>query len=474
MSAGSIFRDRSYIVDPQDWSGAKHRVGSTETSVWNGGDAISPGTRPSIVRATRPPRSLTPADVQHLKDFAITKSKDEVKALIAQARQARRNAADVAREADRIRWRVFREELATYRQSKDRRRRAKLLLPPTNYTKTITKFNFSAWYGQYVPAPPRVFSGVYDPWGGELKAVDPSKEYKVIEKLRAKAYGSGFNPAVFTAEGRQAFRMIGNAARRLAQAGSAMKDWDWKGVAENLLLPPESVNFVMSRKGKTAADNWLELQYGWLPLLSDMEAGAQFLGEALNELHPGRQKLQARKTWFEEEGIANTTGGPAFSKRVTIFQLQYIIYGLQMSPVNVPSMYTVATVAWEKLPYSFLVDWVLPIGSYLEACRTASDLKGTVVRTLKRYALTTQVDYGTSMVYLGVFSAPSGEDQVSKMKIERTVTEEIRPPSPMGGMADDLTFLSWRRAANAVALVTQVFEPSKLWSAVKHRHTHTK
>lgn len=413
MTTGSKYVNGLY---PVNTPAGLMNVGKTVNTVWNGGNAIQVGKpRSSYPRVKRPPRP---------------------------------RRVDFTSEADYV---GQLREWYTWRPA----RRKLTLLPPQNYTKVQTEHHYATWWYKRGTWAPAVTNSMYDPWGASPPIPDPSHEYKVIEKLRRKVYGSGFNPAVFTAEGKQAFDMISGACTGLVGALEAVKKGDYRKAAKHLAVPVKSVRRAFSAK-KTSADRWLELQYGWLPLLSDLEEAGQYIAELVNQTQAGRTKVMARRAWSVEESSPPRATG-SFTRRVTVFQLQYIIYGYRKSPVYVPSLQTVATVAWEKLPWSFVADWVIPIGSYLAACRTASDIKGTVVKTLKSNSVTTEYSFGTGDKYLGWHATPYGEPSVRVFNMRRTVSEEISPPSPVGGMATSLEFLSWRRAANAVALLTQVF-----------------
>lgn len=426
MTTGSRTYDRRQTFTLP--GGGTAKAGEVISITWSGGDSITPTIhRDAFTRKQARPSRIT---------------KEEIRALRA---EAERTGALFVNLLYDLR---AKKRLAAIRQ--------RVLLPPNNFTKTIIHRYESIWNGVTDGTYKGIYSSMYDPWGGNHAPVDPGKEYKLIAKLREKAYGSGFNPAVFTAEGREAFNMIGDAASSLTGALKSLRKGDVRGVAKHLTVSVREVRRAFNAK-RTMSGRWLELQYGWLPLVSDMEEGAKYLASALNESKYGRNKLVARKTWYTEEdapsGAYKTS--PYFSKRVCVFQLQYIIYGLQKSPVYLPSLWTVASVAWEKLPWSFVGDWVVPIGAYLEACRTAADLKGKVVRTLRRDYITTSVSFGTRQVFQSWYSPLFGQPRIHYTRVDRTVSEELQPPSPVTGMATDLTFLSWRRAANAVALLTQ-------------------
>jgi hypothetical protein len=190
------------------------------------------------------------------------------------------------------------------------------------------------------------------------------------------------------------------------------------------------------------------------------------------KLIPG--SLRATKTWSAEKStsLAPSTFDMRFTRRVDVFSLQYVIYGVSARNTFSPSVATVASVAWEKLPYSFVADWFIPIGSYIEACRTAADISGTIVRSLKQDTIYLDYKYGPGILVKGDWSGPG--TSYRRMTFTRSVSSEIRVPHPLSSLAADdlLQYKSWRHAANAVALLT-----AKNWSffgkAVAGRKTST-
>lgn len=351
-------------------------------------------------------------------------------------------------------------------------------LPPQNYSKTVVEqwytFRPARWSGNssdsYFAGTPNtppdlsVTSSLYD----------VRQEYKLLAKLREKAYGSGFNPAVFVAEGRQALGMISNAAIRIGSAIGRLRARDPHGVLEALGLEPNNrFSKGLRDRSKALSSSWLEVNYGWMPLLKDAEEGAKWLAEALNGGKTPSAGLKARKTWSAEKSTSRAPGiyDGFFTRRVDIFQLQYEIKGVALRNTFAPTIATVASVAWEKLPYSFVADWFVPVGAYIEACRTASDISGTVIRSLK--VDKTFLDYKMGPGITPKGSWYGGRDPgYTRMEFSRTVSTEIQVPNPLTTLVDDdlLQFTSWRHAANAVALLTQ-----RNWSALgtawRNRHS---
>lgn len=119
-----------------------------------------------------------------------------------------------------------------------------------------------------------------------------------------------------------------------------------------------------------------------------------------------------------------------------------------------PSLASCTQVAWEKLPWSFVVDWALPINSYLQALRTQADLHGTVVFTWSREDVYSHPRQGPFVRTIQPASSLTGEFR--DFTLVRTVSTEIKPPSPLPDLSPGSVFSVWQRAVNAVALLTQL------------------
>jgi hypothetical protein len=117
---------------------------------------------------------------------------------------------------------------------------------------------------------------------------------------------------------------------------------------------------------------WLELQYGWKPLLKDIHDAAEAL--ALNYNRPSNRiskvtaKSNEKTQWSEYRRFSETP--PQGCNVVYELSANYRMTVLFEQDSNVKAVQTVGltnplTVAWELVPYSFVVDWFLPIGDYL-------------------------------------------------------------------------------------------------------------
>lgn len=126
-----------------------------------------------------------------------------------------------------------------------------------------------------------------------------------------------------------------------------------------------------------------------------------------------------------------------------------------------------ASILWERLPWSFVVDWWLPIGNYLEARAVANSLKGVFVTSRK------WVYKWGKPVAIGGWYIRAPNYYREEGSFTRTVDSELVALKPT--MKSFGEGLSWAHAQNAVALVIAGAPRVKkgLSSAWKNRHIET-
>lgn len=414
------------------------KVGLVTSKTWNGSDAIKANTpRSSFPKVNRRPRARKRED-RFVYSWKFNK---ELRRLVS------------TRHTKAGKYLPLPIVVRPVKPVKPRKK--KVVLPPMPYTMTkTTEFVCPALVSQQGPSGPvDTYTGCVDPF--VTPSYDPSQDYRLIEKLRAKVYGSGFNPAVFMAEGREALDMIGGNATRIRLGIGALIKKDWRGVAAALSIQPDgSMRKLVKNPRKTVSSKWLELQYGWLPLVSDMEEGAKWIAEQ-NTLYNTSNSVRASRSYEVDQRYKPLAGQHAYSRCIRTFHTRLIVYGYSKTPTYQPSLATAATVAWEKLPYSFVADWAIPIGSYLQSLRTAADLSGKFVKTVFLESKWLDARFTSTPTYAFKGYASPGGPWKKSWVVDRTVTDELVVKNPLGSLATDASFMSWRRCFNAVALLAQ-------------------
>lgn len=287
--------------------------------------------------------------------------------------------------------------------------------------------------------PPDIVSGNWD----------ANDENKLLAKLSEKIRGHDFNAGVFLGTIHQTWRLIADNASKLASGLIALKRGRGvreilralgytKGQARRLSRQNASSSSVGFLR-KDLSGRWLEVSYGWIPLVQDIyEAGEAFASESLTRTIAFRVKSQRS---FEGSGSdANTQ----FTHMRTI--RKQIIYNLTASSIaGRLGLTSPSEVLWELTPWSFVIDWMLPIGSYLANRAFFSTIQGSWVATVT--IRDTKTATAVSMPALSPYRS-------FILDVTRTVGDgplQVPIPQFKSPLSKD-----WRRAANAIALLNQL------------------
>jgi hypothetical protein len=116
--------------------------------------------------------------------------------------------------------------------------------------------------------------------------------------------------------------------------------------------------------------------YGWRPLLSDVYDSAELIARKASEGSPetyGTLRASAFRN-YEVSGaeLEEITGGEThwvgashkYSKRITA---SYVLESQTRQVLAQTGITNPLLLAWELLPYSFVVDWFVPVSTYLES-----------------------------------------------------------------------------------------------------------
>lgn len=278
----------------------------------------------------------------------------------------------------------------------------------------------------------------------------------LINKLGEKTNVGEFNPAVFLAQSGETLGMISGTVTSLASAIRKVKKGDMRGAARALSVAPKSKNRGASRSADETSARWLELQYGWLPLLGDLHGAAKALADTVER----QQKLTFRVGKTKHYTLeADTTYLKTFYENTYRRQMK-VVLSCAPDPLGL-TLADPLSIAWEIMPYSFVADWFIPIGDYMNAQRirrllsTASVV--TSVKFLQNRVVTGYTGYGGNGSAGYRDDGSSQTAYYSKMTFNRTVSSAL-PDIPLPSVKPLDEVLSWRRAANAISLAYQAFK----------------
>jgi hypothetical protein len=202
-------------------------------------------------------------------------------------------------------------------------------------------------------------------------------EFKAIRRLIERAEsGIEGNLAQDFAQIGQTTRLITNTCKRLVKSVTALKHGNIPGAVRALWdghMP--RYNGRGPSLSKSLASNWLELQYGWKPLIQDVKASM----DALKRLNSANGLLVHRVTGSAK--VQTTTDSPIISlvgtngrigthylsaETTVKYVLRYKIDDKLKAFLAQTGFTNPINLVWEIVPFSFVVDWFIPIGPYLE------------------------------------------------------------------------------------------------------------
>jgi hypothetical protein len=262
--------------------------------------------------------------------------------------------------------------------------------------------------------------------------VDPIPDWQTA--LRTAVKDQKVNLAQTLAEYPQAQRMFADNATAIAKALRSLRRGDAKGAAQALRAKPKQLRGTISNR-------WLELQYGWMPLLSDLYGSVAELQAGLQRPRYRKIKVRRAAEIRENRNIGNISylNKPGYIDASVKVVAKVTCYLKQDSSVSNRLGFTnPVNLAWELLPYSFVIDWFIPIGDWLNSLDAeigVIEAYGTVSTKTKRIMIN---QFGGWHYIL--------EDY------HRSTFQGL----PMGTFPSYSPSVGWKNVANALALLSQL------------------
>lgn len=263
-------------------------------------------------------------------------------------------------------------------------------LPVNPYSMTLTKTNFGqglffrrrrsdSFYVNRALASSSIIDEI-----PSSPPFHPELEGRAIRKLAERAEVDINNIAQDLVQFRQTTNLIAHSAIRIAASVRALKSGNFGAAVQNLHSSQHQVFRNRPNHTRSLASNWLELQYGWKPLLQDIDGSMRSLAAFVQSTPIVRTVrasavLEEKSSWpvrfanqpvdFGMSGVPLTTIGVGnrISFQSVRFACRFQLDNSTKAFLSQTGFTSPVNLAWELLPYSFVVDWFLPIGPYLES-----------------------------------------------------------------------------------------------------------
>jgi len=250
--------------------------------------------------------------------------------------------------------------------------------------------------------------------------------------------GDRANWAINLAELQQAVGMVTGRCLQMADFLRHLRRGDFIGAAATLKVPtPKKVSTK-----KAFASNYLEFHFGWAPLMNDIFTSVDILQSPIRDIAAvGKgMTVQKRNTMSQNDSIRWVTEHKFYSQYGSLFA----VTNPNLYLANQLGLVNPLVVAWELIPFSFVVDWFVNVSQF---CAAGSDLFG--VTTKMPYT----TDYCRGTVYrFRVSTPPHSHVWASHWRVGREST--------LAGPTLTLKpqrLWHWRRMAAAASLVVQRF-----------------
>lgn len=289
-------------------------------------------------------------------------------------------------------------------------------------------------------------------------------------KLLLRMKDGKFNGAQALAEANQVQRLIGDTTRKLALTLTFLRKGNLRGASLVLGVRTgkrEQTRYTkMYQKAgdKASIENMLSsgvlaVQYGIRPLLQDIVGAAELYAQkraaevvvSMKASATVERNLSSKKqvtSSFNADGVY-TAKANSFTNRVTTVTVgcsfqkgSEVVHTLKQLGISNPFL-----LAWELMPWSFVIDWFIPIGNYL------SSLDATLGLIFNDgFKSTKCVQTHTRSQVVSGYVRSSGSSTYAGSDFRRTALTgfpSVRPPQFKNPF-------SWEHALNGIALLVGV------------------
>lgn len=207
---------------------------------------------------------------------------------------------------------------------------------------------------------------------GNMLIIDNVINRSEVECIN-KAKHQKFNYAEFIVDLDRSVKSVVSSVYTLVTAWKAVRDRDVRRALRVLRMDPRAIRRIA--KNSPVSDNWLALQYGWLPLANDIyDAVNAFntgIGKPDGTFAVSRRVTESLPFWdWQLNPSDDPWKNPVIQHEVltsSTVKLRYRVDDPTVAYFTALGMDNPLSYVWAALPFSFVIDWLAPVGPWLEA-----------------------------------------------------------------------------------------------------------
>lgn len=303
----------------------------------------------------------------------------------------------------------------------------------------------------------------YDLYRNEFisKRHGPFGFYPVNEALDDNGWAQSINQALISLKGRSAevgqalgelkptVDMLAANVMRAANFLKHMKHGRWKEAANDLGISLKAFN---RNRGKALANYWLEFSYGWRPLAQTMYD--------IQETFSAAVQRKSNLVIGKGTGLAQGQGSFPYGNWEESFDwtgsthtvLKARLTNPKLALLNSLGLTNPFAIAWEVVPFSFVVDWFVPVGNTLDAMTAGQGLEWLGGQITNHINYEVAIQHKTGFITFWTDCVDGGRYLEKGFFFNRVALAGM----PYAQLYADLTPYSTPRAVNALALVRQL------------------
>jgi hypothetical protein len=301
---------------------------------------------------------------------------------------------------------------------KDLRHESWFIEKPQQYMTTVSPYNGQTAFYFWLEK----FHYPHASFGGHTTDHIETSDQAVRNLYASLRKRNQFQTGVFLAELKESVGLIGKASLAIFKIVKALKKGRVSDAIREIklyggsspqkrLLNRDQLNRRNNKigapkvsKADYAANAWLELQFGWLPILSDINKLIQLVSDGLlsdeskifsvNGFSQSHKKVTdiLAEEWFvkpypnSKNNLHNVTksrsGWETYSVRITAtYKAEPNLESL-LSNLGLINPYSVS---WAVVPFSFVLDWFLPVNHWLDSLTADAGLELLDVTRTNKY-----------------------------------------------------------------------------------------